>query len=162
VQCYPENPLYRRADTYSQHISNLCSAFSYCLTLLGTSYVWYGKGSLPRERQTALEYAQSLTTEGSSLVELIEQESDDNEFFWMMLGDAGYASADYWKWRPKLPTTLPRIWRVDPSAAPYVRVDITPPTSIDFYSSRMCWHSPHNRKSIRLFISLTVSGSYSC
>jgi hypothetical protein len=107
-------------DEHDLHISNLCSAFSYCLTLLGTSYVWYGKGSLPRERQTALEYAQSLTTEGSSLVELIEQESDDNEFFWMMLGDAGYASADYWKWRPKLPTTLPRIWRVDPSAAPYL------------------------------------------
>ncbi len=125
MQFYLGKPLYRPADTYSQHVSNLCSAFSYCLTLLGTSYVWHGKGSLPRERQAALEYAQSLTTEGSSLVELIEHESDDNEFFWMMLGDAGYASADYWKWRPKLATSLPRIWRVDGSSAPYVRVVLT-------------------------------------
>lgn len=162
VQCYLEENLYRRADLNSQHVSNLCSAFSYCLTLLGTSYVWYGKGSLPKERQAALEYAQSLTTKESSLVELIEQESDDNEFFWMMLGDAGYASADYWKWRPQLATTLPRIWRVDASAAPYVSdFDITP-TSIDVYSSRLCRHSPCNRTSTRMFISLTVSGSYSC
>ncbi|KAH9040635.1 hypothetical protein EDB85DRAFT_1924378 [Lactarius pseudohatsudake] len=107
-------------DEHDLHVSNLCSAFSYCLTLLGTSYVWHGKGSLPEERQAALEYAQSLATEGSSLVELIEQESDDNEFFWMMLGDAGYANADYWKWRPKLATNLPRIWRVDASSDPYL------------------------------------------
>ncbi|KAH9176448.1 hypothetical protein EDB89DRAFT_1941539 [Lactarius sanguifluus] len=107
-------------DEHDLHVSNLCSAFSYCLTLLGTSYVWHGKGSLPEERQAALEYAQSLATEGSSLVELIEQESDDNEFFWMMLGDDGYASADYWKWRPKLATNLPRIWRVDASSDPYL------------------------------------------
>lgn len=107
-------------DEHDLHVSNLCSAFSYCLTLLGTSYVWHGKGSLPKERQAALEYAKSLTTEGPSLVELIEQESDDNELFWMMLGDARYASADYWKWRPKLATTLPRIWRVDASSAPYL------------------------------------------
>jgi hypothetical protein len=90
------------------------------LTLLGTSYVWHGKGSLPKERLAAFEYAQSLTAEGSNPVELIEKESDDNEFFWMMLGDAGYASADYWRWRPKMATTLPRIWRVDASSAPYV------------------------------------------
>ncbi|KAH8990623.1 hypothetical protein EDB92DRAFT_1864927 [Lactarius akahatsu] len=107
-------------DEHDLHVSNLCSAFSYCLTLLGTSYVWHGKGSLPEERQAALEYAQTLAADGSSLVELIEQESDDNEFFWMMLGDAGYASADYWKWRPKLATNLPRIWRVDASSDPYL------------------------------------------
>jgi hypothetical protein len=95
------------------------------LTLLGTSYVWHGKGSLPNERQAALEYAQSLTAEGSNPVVLIEKESDDNDLFWMMLGDAGYASADYWKWRPKMVTTLPRIWRMDALSAPYVRVVLT-------------------------------------
>ena len=92
------------------------------MTLLGTSYVWHGKGSLHKERRAALEYAQSLTAKGSNPVELIENESDDDEFFWMMLGDASYASADYWKWRPKMATTLPRIWRVDASSVPYVRV----------------------------------------
>ncbi len=144
-------------------MSNLCSAFSYCLTLLRTSYVWHGKGSLPIERQAALEYAQTLTTEVSSLKELIEQESDNNELFWMMLGESGYASADYWKWRPKSVTTLPRIWRVDALSAPYVRILLALlRMSINYYSLRMCRHSPHNRKSTRLCISLTVSGNYSC
>ena len=95
------------------------------MTLLGTSYVWHGKGSLPKERQAALEYARSLTAEGSNPTELIEKESDDNEFFWMMLGNAGYASADYWKWRPKMATILPRIWCIDALSAPYVRVVLT-------------------------------------
>lgn len=54
-------------------------------------------------------------------MELVEEESDDNEMFWMMLGDADYARADYWKWRPDLAKALPRIWRVDPSSAPHVR-----------------------------------------
>lgn len=107
-------------DLLSKHVSNLCSAFSYCLTLLGTCYVWHGKGSLPGERQAALGYALSLAV-GSSPVELVEQESDDNEMFWMMLGNDDYARADYWKWRPDLATALPQIWRVDSSSAPYVR-----------------------------------------
>ena len=41
--------------------------------------------------------------------------------FWMMLGDADYARAEYWKWRPNSATALPRIWRVDASSAPHVR-----------------------------------------
>ncbi|KAI9509736.1 hypothetical protein F5148DRAFT_977834 [Russula earlei] len=106
-------------DEHDFHVSNLCSAFSYCLTLLGTLYVWHGKGSLPEERQAALGYALSLPAE-SCLVELIEHESDNNEVFWMMLGDADYASADYWKWRPDLATALPRIWRVDASSDPHL------------------------------------------
>ncbi|KAH9986530.1 hypothetical protein BJV74DRAFT_844539 [Russula compacta] len=105
-------------DEHDLHVSNLCSAFSYCLTLLGTSYVWYGKGSPPGERQAALGYALSLTAESSPVV-LVEQESDDNEMFWMMLGDADYARADYWRWRPDLTTALPRIWRVDALSAPH-------------------------------------------
>ena len=76
--------------------------------------------SLPGERQAALEYAVSLGA-GSSRVELVEQESDDNEMFWMMLGDADYAMADYWKWRPDLATALPRIWRVDALSSPHVK-----------------------------------------
>jgi hypothetical protein len=122
-----ENIFASWADLPLKHVSNLCSAFSYCLTLLGTCYVWHGRGSLPRERQVALEYALSLVT-GSHPVELVEQESDDSEMFWMMLGEADYAMADYWKWRPDLAATaLPRIWRVDASSAPYVR-DYPSPT----------------------------------
>lgn len=106
-------------DELEFNVSNLCSAFSYCLTLLGTCYVWHGKGSLPGERQAALGYALSFAVE-SSPVELVEQESDDNEMFWMMLGNDDYARADYWKWRPDLETALPQIWRVDSSSAPYL------------------------------------------
>lgn len=48
------------------------------------------------------------------MVELIEGESDNNEMFWMMLGERDYANADYWKWRPSTTTDcVPRIWRVD-------------------------------------------------
>ncbi|KAI0266864.1 hypothetical protein BC834DRAFT_873918 [Gloeopeniophorella convolvens] len=106
-------------DEYDLNISNLCSAFSYCLTLLGTSYVWHGKGSLPEERQAALKYAYSLTAEDTIPVELVEQESDDNEMFWMMLGDTQYASADYWKWRPNFISELPRVWRIDAVSTPH-------------------------------------------
>ncbi|KAI0297169.1 hypothetical protein BC826DRAFT_1090943 [Russula brevipes] len=115
-------------DEHDLHVSNLCSAFSYCLTLLGTTYVWHGKGSLPGERQAALGYARSLAAE-SNPVELVEQESDDNQMFWMMLGDADYASADYWRWRPDLATALPRIWHVDSLSTPHL-------TTVSAYSAQ--------------------------
>jgi len=108
-------------DEREFRVSNLCSAFSYCLTLLGTFYVWHGKGSLREERQAALGYTLSLAAE-SNPVELVEQESDYNELFWMMLGDADYAKADYWKWRPDLAKALPRIWRVDALSAPHLTI----------------------------------------
>jgi hypothetical protein len=131
----------RWADIPSKHVSNLCSAFGYCLTLLGTCYVWHGKGSLPEERQAALGYALSLVVE-SSPVELVEQESDDNEMFWMMLGNDDYARADYWRWRPDLATALPRIWRVDSSSAPYVR------KRLDSLSLGLTIEAVHDRPSI--------------
>ncbi|KAN0105279.1 hypothetical protein V8E52_011193 [Russula decolorans] len=106
-------------DELEFNVSNLCSAFSYCLTLLGTCYVWHGKGSLPGERQATLGYALTLAVK-SSPVELVEHESDDNEMFWMMLGNDDYARADYWRWRPDSATAFPRIWRVDSSSAPYL------------------------------------------
>jgi hypothetical protein len=125
-----------------KHVSNLCSAFSYCLTLLGTCYVWHGKGSLPGERQAALGYALSLAVK-SSPVELVEQESDDNGMIWMMLGNDDYARADYWKWRPDLATALPRIWRVDSSSTPYVRKRLD-----SFLSLGLTIEAAHDRPSI--------------
>ena len=125
----------------SKHVSNLCSAFSYCLTLLGTCYIWHGRGSLSGERQAAQGYALSLAVE-SSPVELVEQESDDNEMFWMMLGNDDYARADYWKWRPDLATVLSRIWRVDSSSAPYVR------NRLDSLSLGLTIEAAHYRPSI--------------
>ena len=67
-------------------------------------------------------------------MELVERESDDDEMFWMLLGDAdGYADADYWKWRPKSVVRLPRIWRVDALRPPHVskRMVTCMPSRID-------------------------------
>jgi len=60
-----------------------------------------------------LKYAQDLAAKGSTVVELAEGESDDNEMFWMMLGEDEYAKADYWKWRRTSSDVAPRLWRVN-------------------------------------------------
>jgi hypothetical protein len=93
-------------------IQSLCSGFSYCLSILGTVYVWYGDGSTPRERQAALRYARSLELPDTPAIELYENGKKD-EMFWMILGDDEYANADYWKWRSSSSIIDPRIWQVD-------------------------------------------------
>ncbi|KAH9910540.1 uncharacterized protein B0H18DRAFT_1129871 [Fomitopsis serialis] len=94
-------------------IRNLCSAFSYCLSLLGSLYVWHGCGSADAERAAACEYARALAS-SASVIELVEGESDaDDEMFWLILGDGEYAKADYWKWKASSPSVHPRIWSVD-------------------------------------------------
>ena len=103
--------------TISKNIQNLCSAFSYCFTILGSIYVWHGCGSLPAERKAALEYAQTLSPDPVSPIELVEGETDDDEMFWMILGDDDFAKADYWRWRHSSSETDPLIWRVDPGNA---------------------------------------------
>ncbi|KAJ7901960.1 hypothetical protein B0H14DRAFT_2669273 [Mycena olivaceomarginata] len=96
-------------------IKNLCSGFSYCVSILSTVYVWHGRGSTPVERTAAVEYAKTLTSNPDEISVLIENEGDDDEMFWMVLGDdAEYAKADYWRWRPSVGFT-PRIWSVDSS-----------------------------------------------
>jgi hypothetical protein len=96
-----------------QNIRSLCSAFSYCLSILDSVYVWHGCGSRKREREAALIYAQNLAGDMKSVTELVEGVSDDDEKFWMMLGEPEYANADYWKWRVDVSSPDPRIWRVD-------------------------------------------------
>ncbi|KAF5370757.1 hypothetical protein D9758_001968 [Tetrapyrgos nigripes] len=89
---------------------NLCSGFSYCLTILETVYVWYGIGSIAAERKAALQYGQSLS---SNVVEMTEGENDGDEMFWIVLGDDEHARAHYWKWRPVAADTETKIWRVN-------------------------------------------------
>ncbi|GLB37538.1 hypothetical protein LshimejAT787_0405890 [Lyophyllum shimeji] len=91
-------------------IKNLCSAYSYCVSILGSVYIWYGRGSTPLERKAALEYGRCLTT-NLPPIELTEGGNEDDEMFWMILGDGEYANADYWKWRRSSSITDPRIWR---------------------------------------------------
>ncbi|KAK0212784.1 hypothetical protein DFS33DRAFT_1377248 [Desarmillaria ectypa] len=97
-------------DELDLSIRNLCSGFSYCVSVLGTIYVWHGCGSLARERQAAMRYAKTL---GSNVVELSNSEGDDDDMFWMILGEDDYAQADYWKWRSSASHIDPRIWHVN-------------------------------------------------
>ncbi|KAJ7188111.1 hypothetical protein C8R46DRAFT_1023578 [Mycena filopes] len=100
-------------DQVDIDIKNICSGFSYCASILSTMFVWHGCGSTPAEREAAIDYARTLTSSPDDIVVLIENESGDDEMFWMVLGDeADYAKADYWKWRPTKGAT-PRIWSVD-------------------------------------------------
>ncbi|KAF9469993.1 hypothetical protein BDZ94DRAFT_1303627 [Collybia nuda] len=93
-------------------IRYLCSAFSYCLSILDTLYVWYGRGSTLQEQKAALDYARSLKPD-SPTIELSEDEIDDDEMFWLILGNREYANADYWKWRKSSLVIDPHIWRVN-------------------------------------------------
>ncbi|PBK91545.1 hypothetical protein ARMGADRAFT_1013942 [Armillaria gallica] len=97
-------------DELDLSIRNLCSGFSYCVSILGTIYVWHGCGSLAKERQAAMRYAKTL---GSNVVELSNDEGDDDDMFWMILGEDDYAQADYWKWRSSASHIEPRIWHVN-------------------------------------------------
>ncbi|KAI6121449.1 hypothetical protein F5141DRAFT_998403, partial [Pisolithus sp. B1] len=106
-------------DELDLRIRNLCSGYSYCVTIMGNVYVWYGTGSVPAERSAALEYAKSLATGVTTVVELTEGENDGNDdLFWMIMGDSeSYAKADYWKWRQGSTPSEPRCWLVEFSNA---------------------------------------------
>jgi hypothetical protein len=45
---------------------------------------------------------------------LLEGETDNDEMFWMILGEDDFAKADYWKWRKVSSGIDPVIWRVEP------------------------------------------------
>ena len=40
------------------------------------------------------------------------EEGSEDELFWLMLGEGGYASADYWRFRPHSMVVTPRLWSV--------------------------------------------------
>lgn len=102
-------------DEVDLSIRNLCSGYSYCISILDQIYVWHGCGSTPKERNAAQDYAQASAVKGTSVTELREGDNDvDDEMFWMVLGDSGdYAKADYWKFRNASTPSDPRCWIVD-------------------------------------------------
>ncbi|KAG1816103.1 uncharacterized protein BJ212DRAFT_211869 [Suillus subaureus] len=102
-------------DEVDLNIRNLCSGYSYCVSILDQIYVWHGCGSSPKERNAARDYAQASAVNGTSITELREGDNDvDDEMFWMVLGDSGdYAKADYWKFRNASAPSDPRCWIVD-------------------------------------------------
>ncbi|KIM40211.1 hypothetical protein M413DRAFT_446377 [Hebeloma cylindrosporum] len=115
-------------DEHDLNIKNLCSAFSYCVTLLGSVYVWHGRGSTVQERAAALKYTETFSVDVVSPVELIEDEDDNDEMFWMILGDDTFAKADYWQWRGTFNHVDPSIWRIELSN------EINPAISVPFIS----------------------------
>ncbi|KIY67156.1 hypothetical protein CYLTODRAFT_422772 [Cylindrobasidium torrendii FP15055 ss-10] len=100
-------------------IQNLCAGYSYCVTVLETVYIWHGPGAVEKERKAARLYARKL---GENVVELGRNASEDDEdMFWMVLGDEGYAQADYWRWRSEAKGSIdPAIWEVDASKLTHV------------------------------------------
>ncbi|KAF9066151.1 hypothetical protein BDP27DRAFT_1331038 [Rhodocollybia butyracea] len=96
-------------DEIELNVRNLCSGFSYCLTVLETVYVWYGCGSTLSERNAALVYGRSLS---QNVVELEESQSRDDEMFWMILGEDTFANANYWQWRSSAADITPRVWEI--------------------------------------------------
>ncbi|KAG1832463.1 hypothetical protein EV424DRAFT_1368803 [Suillus variegatus] len=102
-------------DELDLSIRNLCSGYSYCVSILDQIYVWHGCGSTPKERNAARDYAQVSAAKGTSIKELREGDNDvDDEMFWMVLGDSGdYAKADYWRFRNASAPSDPRCWIVD-------------------------------------------------
>lgn len=146
-----------------KNVSNLCSGFSYCLTILDTLYVWHGCGSKQQERDAAFKYAQNLAAKGSTVVNLVEGESDDDEMFWMMLGEDDYAKADYWKWRRTTPDVNPRAWQVNAdkgknAVSRYEHVSLLF-ILISYDRSSLLHHSQAKVRSGRMCILSTASGS---
>ncbi|KAF8161209.1 hypothetical protein B0H34DRAFT_796031 [Crassisporium funariophilum] len=100
-------------DELDLSTKNLCSAFSYCVTILDTVYVWHGCGSTSREREAAVQYAGTMAKDAVAPVELIEGENDSDEMFWMILGYDDFAKADYWQWRKSFSAVDPSVWRIE-------------------------------------------------
>lgn len=89
---------------------NVCSAYTYCLTILDALIIWHGRGALPVEREAATKYAATLAPEGVVPTEM--EEGSDDDMFWIVMDDTGYANADYWKFRAQSQVSAPRLWNV--------------------------------------------------
>lgn len=79
--------------------------------------MWHGEGATPEERLAALQYARSLASDPSSIIELTEGGGDEDEMFWLILGEGDYAKADYWKWKPAIGSLEAQMWLVDADSA---------------------------------------------
>ncbi|GJJ06422.1 hypothetical protein Clacol_000613 [Clathrus columnatus] len=88
-------------------------SIGYCFSLLGTLYVWHGRGSSEDERKVALTYAATLAQNSIRTVE--SEEGAEDEMFWMILGQNEYANAHHWKFRDKLDRLGARIYFIDSS-----------------------------------------------
>ncbi|KAJ1304677.1 hypothetical protein OPQ81_005816 [Rhizoctonia solani] len=100
-------------DEVDFHVSNLCSAYSYCVTALDTVYVWHGRGTTQAEREAAVAYGRMISGPEKGIEEFDEGKEDP--MFFMLLGDHTWANADYWKYRALLGKAAyrPRMFLID-------------------------------------------------
>ncbi|KAG8690551.1 hypothetical protein FRC11_010803 [Ceratobasidium sp. 423] len=100
-------------DEVDFHVSNLCSAYSYCVTVLDAVYVWHGRGTTQPEREAAAAYGRMIVGPEKEIEEFDEGKEDP--MFFMLLGDHAWANADYWKYRASLGKVAhrPRMFLVD-------------------------------------------------
>lgn len=98
---------------FLQASTSLSSAGSSIVSILGTLYVWYGKGSLPIERSSALSYARNLhsSSSSSSHLDIVEnQEGYEEETFWSFFDSQRYDSSPFHLHRSQL-----QVNQVEPS-----------------------------------------------
>ncbi|CUA66742.1 Nascent polypeptide-associated complex subunit alpha, muscle-specific form [Rhizoctonia solani] len=100
-------------DEVDFHVSNLCSAYSYCVTALDAVYIWHGRGTTQLEREAAAAYGRLITGPEKEIEEFDEGKEDP--MFFMLLGDHAWANADYWKYRAPLGKVAyrPRMFLID-------------------------------------------------
>ncbi|KAI0675065.1 hypothetical protein C8Q78DRAFT_965332 [Trametes maxima] len=122
-------------DELDLGVKNLCSGYSYCVSILETYYVWHGRGSTATEQRAARKYAYGLASSPGNVIELSEDESYAEEMFWMILGEGEYAKADYWQWRASASAVDPRAWVVDAQMGGEVRPVAALPPLPDFRQS---------------------------
>lgn len=85
-------------------------------------YVWNGLGAKAGEKKAAFDYAASLCGDADNVIVLDEDENDEDEMFWAVLGDGDrdYAKASYWAWRASTSADDPQLWKI--SASPIQQV----------------------------------------
>lgn len=59
-------------------------------------------------------------------------EGDDGEMFWMVLGEEGYADADFWRFRPRFENRVPKWYRVSASDKTAVSIRASHRTSVTY------------------------------
>ncbi len=87
--------------------------------MIGSVYVFHGRGSSEAERAQSRKYADNLVLPGVTPV--VFEEDQEDEMFAMMLGEESHAMADFWKYRNLVDDCVADLYRIDSSAKPIVR-----------------------------------------
>jgi hypothetical protein len=90
--------------------------------MIGSVYVFHGRGSSEAERTQSRKYADSLVLPGVTPV--VFEEDQEDEMFAMMLGEESHAMADFWKYRNLVDDCVADLYRIDGSAKPIVRLSL--------------------------------------